>query len=62
MKFEAKTVTVLKHILYTLFCEHSILGPQNMSRRETEFWHLNQFTEQHVSLHTYALENLPHVS
>ena len=72
MEFEAKTSMILKHILYTLLCETFFRGPQKVSRRETETWrpfcHLNQFTGQHVSLHTYAnnlkiaLENLPHVS
>ena len=49
MKFEAKTIMVLKQILCTLLCENVIRGPQKVSRRETETWklfcHLNQFTE-----------------
>ena len=56
MNFEAKTIMVLKQILYTLLCENFVRGPQKVPRRETEtgrlFWHLNQFKEQHVSQHT----------
>ena len=56
MNSEAKTIMVLKQILDTLLCENFIRGPQKVPSRETEtgelFWHLNQFREQHVSLHT----------
>ena len=36
MKFEAKTIMVLKQILCTLLCENVIRGLQKVSRRETE--------------------------